>query len=122
MYITVHELKKRLEDADPFVFIDVRQPNEYAQFNLGATLIPHQTMGDAMWKQLARFKNHEIIIYCEAKTSSRIAFAFLKAGKFTNVRMLEGGLNAWIEAFGTDFQPNKQYLLPIKIKHLMPLN
>ena len=41
MDITVEELKKRLDEGDKsFVFIDVREPYEYQDFNLGAKLIP----------------------------------------------------------------------------------
>ncbi|MEO0780018.1 MAG: rhodanese-like domain-containing protein, partial [Bacteroidota bacterium] len=40
MDITVQELKEKLDRGDKFVFIDVREPHEFEEFNLGARLIP----------------------------------------------------------------------------------
>ena len=38
--ISVQELKQRLDSGETFHFIDVRNPDEYDEQNLGATLIP----------------------------------------------------------------------------------
>lgn len=38
--ITSLELKQKLDNGESFVFIDVREPYEYAEYNLGAQLIP----------------------------------------------------------------------------------
>jgi rhodanese-related sulfurtransferase len=38
--IDVHELKQKLDAKEDFVFIDVREEHEYAEFNLGAKLMP----------------------------------------------------------------------------------
>jgi rhodanese-related sulfurtransferase len=38
MDITVQELREKLAAGEKFIFIDVREPWEYEEFNLGATL------------------------------------------------------------------------------------
>ena len=38
--ITVEELKHKIGNQETFVFIDVREPYEYEEFNLGDRLIP----------------------------------------------------------------------------------
>ena len=100
MDITVQELKKRLDAGDKsFVFIDVREPHEYADFNLGAKLIPLGTVPQAL-EELAEHKNDEIVIHCRSGARSGNAKAFMMANGFTNVRNLEGGVLAWMSEFG----------------------
>ncbi|MEI9911689.1 MAG: hypothetical protein WDO71_19770 [Bacteroidota bacterium] len=38
--ITVEELKSRMDAGEKLHVIDVREPHEYAEFNIGAQLIP----------------------------------------------------------------------------------
>ena len=99
--INVSELKKRLDTGDKsFIFIDVREPYEYAEFNLGAELIPLSTIPEAASGQLADHKNDEIIVHCRSGARSGNAKAFLVQMGFTNVRNLEGGVLAWQREFG----------------------
>jgi rhodanese-related sulfurtransferase len=100
MDINVQELKQRLDAGDnKFIFIDVREPYEYEEFNLGATLIP---LGDvpAKIEELEGFRSEEIIIHCRSGKRSATAQSFLQTAGFTNVRNLEGGVLAWIDSFG----------------------
>ena len=98
--ITVQELKKRLDAGDQsFVFIDVREPYEYHEFNLGAQLIPLGNIPNA----IADFEEHkadEIVVHCRSGARSGQAKMFMMQNGFTNVRNLEGGVLAWQSAFG----------------------
>ena len=38
--ISVEELKSRMDAGEKITLIDVREPHEYAEFNLGGTLVP----------------------------------------------------------------------------------
>ena len=99
--ITVSELKKRLDSGDKsFIFIDVREPYEYAEFNLGAELIPLSPIPDAAINQLADHKDDEIVVHCRSGARSGNAKAFLVQMGFQNVRNLEGGVLAWQREFG----------------------
>ena len=94
--ITVSELKKRLDSgAQDFIFIDVREPYEYEEFNLGAKLIPLGTIVNAAATELADDKDAEIIIHCRSGARSGQAKMILTNMGFPNVRNVEGGVLAW---------------------------
>jgi rhodanese-related sulfurtransferase len=100
MDITVQELKKKLDAGDKsFVFIDVREPYEYQDFNLGATLIPLGNIPSSL-HDLASHKEDEIIVHCRSGARSGQAKNFLLQNGFKNVRNVEGGVLAWMSEFG----------------------
>jgi rhodanese-related sulfurtransferase len=99
MDITVTELKQRLDAGEQFVFIDVREPHEFEEFNLGAQLIPLGTVVD----KIGEFEQHrddEIIIHCRSGKRSAMAQMLFQQAGFTNVRNVEGGILDWIDKFG----------------------
>jgi rhodanese-related sulfurtransferase len=100
MDISVTELKKRLDAGEQFVFIDVREPYEYADFNLGAQLIPLGDLMNRVW-ELEEHKDAEIILHCKSGGRSGMAKQMLMANGFTNVRNTEGGVLAWLDQFGS---------------------
>ena len=94
--ITVSELKKRLDSgAQDFIFIDVREPYVYEEFNLGAKLMPLGTIVQAATTELADDKAAEIIIHCRSGARSGQAKMILTNMGFPNVRNVEGGVLAW---------------------------
>jgi rhodanese-related sulfurtransferase len=99
MDISVQELKQKLDAGEKFVFIDVREPWEFEEFNLGAELIPLGSLINETWK-LDDHKNDEIVIHCRSGARSGTAQALLTAQGFTHVRNLTGGILAWESAFG----------------------
>lgn len=99
MDINVQELRERLAAGEKFVFIDVREPWEYEEFNLGATLMPLGDLINKIW-ELEDHKNDEIVIHCRSGQRSGMAQNLLSAQGFTNVRNLTGGVIAWMDAFG----------------------
>jgi rhodanese-related sulfurtransferase len=100
MDITVQELKKKLDAGDKsFVFIDVREPYEYQDFNLGATLIPLGNIPSSL-HDLIGHKEDEIIVHCRSGARSGQAKNFLLQNGFKNVRNVEGGVLAWMSEFG----------------------
>ncbi|MFZ4633939.1 MAG: rhodanese-like domain-containing protein [Saprospiraceae bacterium] len=99
MDITVQELRQKLESGEKFIFIDVREPYEYEEFNLGAQLMP---LGDVP-AQIGAFdsqKDEEIVVHCRSGQRSAMAQSLFQAQGFTNVRNLTGGVLAWLGAFG----------------------
>ncbi|HMR43182.1 MAG TPA: rhodanese-like domain-containing protein [Saprospiraceae bacterium] len=97
--IDVKELKERLDRGEKFVFIDVREPYEYQEFNLGAQLIPLGEFPNAI-PDLEKYKDEEIVIHCKMGGRSGVAQELLTRAGFKNVRNLEGGVLAWIQSFG----------------------
>ena len=99
MDINVSELKKRRTNGEKFIFIDVREPDEYADFNLGAQLIPLGNLTAAL-ASLEAQKNEEIVLHCRSGKRSAMAQQMMQQAGFTNVRNLEGGVLAWMSEFG----------------------
>ncbi len=99
MDITVQELRKKLADGEKFIFIDVREPWEFQEFNLGAQLIPLGDLMNRSW-ELKDHINDEIVVHCRSGARSGTAKALLQAQGFSNVRNLTGGVLAWKDAFG----------------------
>ncbi|HRI59107.1 MAG TPA: rhodanese-like domain-containing protein [Saprospiraceae bacterium] len=99
MDINVQELHQKLAAGEKFVFIDVREPWEYEEFNLGARLIPLGDLINNMW-ELEDHKNDEIVLHCRSGNRSGMAQNMMAANGFTNVRNLTGGVMAWTDAFG----------------------
>lgn len=99
MDITVQELKQKLDQGDSFIFIDVREPYEYEEFNIGASLMPLGGLMDRI-SELSGKEGDEIIVHCRSGARSGMAQQLMQSMGFTNVRNLIGGVLAWQDAFG----------------------
>jgi rhodanese-related sulfurtransferase len=100
MNITVQELKKKMDAGEEIVLIDVREPYEHQEFNIGGTLIPMGSVPNAL-EELEPHKDDEIVLYCRSGNRSGMAQQFLVQQGFKNVLNLTGGMLAWAETFGT---------------------
>ena len=96
--ITVEELKKKIDNEEEFVFIDVRESYEYDEFNLGAQLIPLGSLMSHL-TELEQYKNEEIVIHCRSGIRSGAAKDTLVQLGFKNVRNLLGGVLDWKEKY-----------------------
>ncbi len=94
MDISVSELKERLEKGEKLNFFDVREPNEYAEDNLGATLIP---LGELPYRvdELDGLQDEEVIVHCRSGARSGRAQQLLEENGFNNVRNVTGGILAY---------------------------
>jgi rhodanese-related sulfurtransferase len=94
--ITAQELKERLDKGEKIIIIDVREPYEYEEFNIGAQLIP---LGDLQGHidDFEDVKNEEIIVHCRSGARSAAAKGFMVQNGYTNVRNLLGGIIAYSE-------------------------
>jgi len=92
--ITVEELRHRLADGQTIHILDVREPYEYEEFNIGGKLVP---LGSLLPKleDLEDWKSEEVVVHCKAGTRSAAARALMMQHGFTNVRNLVGGIHAW---------------------------
>ena len=97
--ITTEELKTKLDSKEEFVFIDVREPFEFEEFNLGAQLIPLGTLPGAL-NDLEQHKDQEIVIHCRSGARSGNAKKYLVEMGYKNVRNLLGGVVRWQELYG----------------------
>jgi rhodanese-related sulfurtransferase len=96
--ISVEALKAKLDNREDFIFIDVREPYEFEEFNLGARLIPLGEIMDNL-HLLDGHKNDEIIVHCRSGKRSGMAVDILNQAGFTNVTNVIGGVLRWQEVF-----------------------
>lgn len=94
--IQVDELKQRLDKGEKLNLIDVREPWEYEEKNIGARLIPLNTLPEQVG-ELEPLKNEEVILHCKSGRRSANAQKFLQQKGFTKVRNLEGGIEAYLQ-------------------------
>lgn len=92
--ITTDELKQRLANGEKPLVIDVREPHEYDEFNIGALNIPLGSLPQRL-EELEDHKDDEIILHCRSGARSGNAKAYLQQQGFRNVRNLLGGMLAW---------------------------
>ena len=96
--ITVREVKDRLKAGEQLNIIDVREPNEYAEFNIGAKLIPLGKIQSLDVEELEDLRDKEVIIHCRSGKRSATACLILDSLGFQNTKNLEGGMLAWQES------------------------
>ncbi|MBY5957029.1 rhodanese-like domain-containing protein [Membranicola marinus] len=94
--INVKELKGKLDRKESFHLIDVREPFEYEEANIGGQLIPLGDIADHL-EELEKWKDEEIVLMCRSGARSGNAQKFLQAEGFSKVYNLKGGILAWQE-------------------------
>lgn len=99
--ISVEELKARMDAGEKLNIIDCREPHEYAEFNIGAQLIPLGRFQTFQVENLEDLKEEEIIIHCRSGARSGQACMLLDTMGFKNTKNVIGGILAWQEKFGT---------------------
>src|SRR3982751_824509 len=97
--ITIDELKARLEAGEKLNIVDVREPHEHAEFNIGGTLYPLGNIQTMQVDELEDLKEQEVIVYCRSGNRSGQACLILDTLGFKNTKNLTGGMLAWQEKF-----------------------
>ncbi len=91
--ISVHELKRKMNEGETFELIDVREPFEYQIARIDAAkLIP---LGEIAARADELQREKPIIIHCHSGQRSAQAVRLLQQRGFTNVCNLKGGIDAW---------------------------
>ena len=97
--ITAEEVKARLDAGEAINLVDVREPAEHAEFNIGGTLLPLGKIQMMQTDDIDDFKNEEVICYCRSGQRSMQASLMLETVGFTNVKNLTGGMLGWKEKY-----------------------
>ena len=98
--ITVEELKTRMDAGEELHLVDVREPYENADFNIGGTLLPLGMIQAMQIDEIEDWKDKEVILYCRTGNRSGQAAMFLEMMGFGNTKNLAGGMVAWQEKYG----------------------
>jgi rhodanese-related sulfurtransferase len=97
--ISIGELKSRMDAGEKLNLLDVRQPEETAEFNIGGIAFPLGKIQSMQTEDIENLKEEEVICYCRSGNRSGIAALVLEQLGFKNVKNLTGGMLAWREKF-----------------------
>ena len=92
--IEATELKQRMV-SEKINLIDVRQPEEHAEFNIGGILLPLGNIMSMQIEAIEDLRDQEVICYCRSGQRSMQAAMMLETMGFTNVKNLAGGMMGW---------------------------
>lgn len=98
--ITVEQLKDRLDSGAGLHVLDVREPAEYEEANIGARLLPLSKLRMMDADEIEDWKEEEVIIHCRSGQRSMEACMLLETMGFAHVVNVSGGIMAWKEKFG----------------------
>jgi len=97
--ISPEEVKERLDKGEKLHLVDVRQPEETAEYNIGGIALPLGNIQNMQIDDIEGLKNDEVILYCRSGNRSGIAATILDQMGFFNTKNLIGGMLAWREKF-----------------------
>jgi rhodanese-related sulfurtransferase len=93
--ITVEQVKARIDAGEPLHLLDVREPGEHADFNIGGILLPLGMVQSMQIEEIEDWKDREVICYCRSGNRSGQACMFIEMIGFRDVKNLTGGMMAW---------------------------
>lgn len=97
--ITAEEVKRRMDAGEQLNLVDVREPHENAEFNIGGILLPLGKVQSMQLDDIEDLKDKEVICYCRSGNRSGQACMFLEMVGFKDVKNLTGGMLGWQEKF-----------------------
>jgi len=97
---TAEEIKTRMDAGEELHLLDVREPHEHAEFNIGGVLLPLGKIQTMQVEDIEDWKDVEIVCYCRSGNRSMQACLMLETFGFTNVRNLLGGVMDWQQKYG----------------------
>ena len=97
--IDVIALQEKINNKEDFVLIDVREPQEHENFNIGGILIPMNTV----FQNLHIIpKDKTVILYCQKGIRSGLVIQRLQQKySYTNLLNLSGGIDKWLKNLKT---------------------
>jgi rhodanese-related sulfurtransferase len=97
--ISIEELHGRIQAGEALNLVDVREPMEHEEFNIGGTLYPLGRIRSFDVDELESMKDKEVILYCRSGNRSGQAALMLESMGFSNVKNLVGGMLAWQQSY-----------------------
>ena len=91
--IPARDVKRKFDEGDDFILLDVRSPAEHGEVGIaGARSIPLGVLRERL-EELPRDK--EIVAFCKISLRGYEAQKMLDAAGFSNTRFMDGGVLAW---------------------------
>jgi rhodanese-related sulfurtransferase len=94
---TVDEIKRRLDDVEKFLLIDVREESEFAKDHLPGALHLGKGVIERDVETRVPDLNTPMVLYCGGGFRSALAADNLQKMGYTNVISMDGGVREWRE-------------------------
>ena len=94
--ISAQAFKHRLDKKEHLNILDIRTQYEFDDFNIGGIHIPADDLLLKATVQLQPFKDSELIVVCGTGLQSAVIVRVLSKKGFSQVRNLEGGIEAFL--------------------------
>jgi len=98
--ITAEQVKARMDAGEKLNLLDVREPHERAEFNIGGFHIPLGMIQRMQIDEIEGMQDQELIVYCRSGNRSGQACLILETMGFTKTNNLAGGMLSWQEKIG----------------------
>jgi rhodanese-related sulfurtransferase len=93
--IDVHDVNQLLQRGEEFLFLDVRQPNEFQTASLpGTILIPLGELASRL-AELEPYRDSRVVVHCHHGGRSMRAVMGLRQQGFKGAQNMAGGIDAW---------------------------
>ncbi len=93
--ISVEALNEKLVAGESINLVDVREPHEHADFNIGGILLPLGQVQTMQIDEIEDLRDKEVYVYCRSGNRSGQACMILEQMGFTNLVNVSGGMLAW---------------------------
>jgi rhodanese-related sulfurtransferase len=93
--ITVEALKAKIDAGEKVNLVDVREPHENAEFNIGGILLPLGKVQTMQVEEIEDLKDEEVFFYCRSGNRSGQACLILETMGYKNVVNVTGGMLDW---------------------------
>lgn len=93
---TPRDVKKRLDDGESILLVDVREPHESAVARIeGADLIPMRTVPARIAKLEELAEGATLVVYCHHGVRSASVVDYLRKQGIDGVQSMAGGIDRW---------------------------
>jgi len=90
--ISVEALNEKLVAGESINLVDVREPHEHADFNIGGILLPLGHVQTMQIDEIEDLRDKEVYVYCRSGNRSGQACMILEQMGFTNLVNVSGGM------------------------------
>ncbi|QXM06863.1 FAD-dependent oxidoreductase [Crassaminicella indica] len=93
--VSVMDVKKKLDNKEDFILLDVRGPEEVKTMSLPYENVKYIPLGALRKKYVELPKDKEIIAFCKISLRGYEAQRILEEKGFENVKFMDGGIISW---------------------------
>jgi rhodanese-related sulfurtransferase len=97
--IDVQALNEKIKAGETLNLVDVREPAEHTELNIGGILLPLGDIRVGDTEPIDHLKDQEVFLYCRSGNRSGQAAMVLESLGFTNVVNVTGGMLSWRDNF-----------------------